>query len=151
MHMLDHEVPGLATKIEALPLEQRRRRLVRAAFAASRNIQDLEPPIQEILELAIRNNELLPERIAEAKAFAESADTRYFTEQEGGAAKGIWRNWFAKARLATAIANLFAGTSWQDAADAAYELCFTSDDKDAVVRLIESEIAASSMSEQDRS
>lgn len=142
MHLLDQEAPGLAGKLQMLSPEHRRRVLAKAALAASRQIRDLEPRIQQLLDVAVKDNALSDEQVGEVRAYTELADDRYFTAQEQGAAEAIWGNWFAKARLGAAITDAFQGTTLQDAALAAYELCFTSDHKEATIALIEAEIQA---------
>ena len=142
MNTLDHESPGLTDQLRRLSLEQRRQALTKAAIASSRQISNLEPQIRRLLESAARDNALSVEQIAEATAYAEEADDRYFQLQEQGAAEAIWKTWFAKSRLATGIINLFGGMSWQDAADAAYELCFTQDNKPAAIALVRAQIEA---------
>lgn len=142
MNMLDCEAPGLCRMLQALPAEKRRRALARVALAVSQRIRELEPRAIEILSHAIKENSLPSQMMTEMKAYAEAADEHYFIEKERGTARAIWSNWFAKARLATALLNLFGANSWESAADAGYELCFTSDDKEFSVSVLRSEIDA---------
>ena len=140
MHLLDYEAPGLTDQLSALPVERRRQALTIAAIAVSGQISDLEPQIRGLLERAARDNVLSREQVEAARLYAEHADDRYFTLQEQGAAEAVWKNWFAKSRFATALVNLFGGESWQESADAAYELCATQDDKSAFVALLRTRI-----------
>jgi hypothetical protein len=142
MHMLDYEAPGLAAQLEALSLENRRLALGKAAAILSKQISDFEPRMHQLLEVALQENALSAEQVDEVKAYADSADTQHFVLEEQGAAQSISGNWFAKARLAMAIANSFGGVSWQDAADAAYELFFTLDDKSAAIALVRAQVEA---------
>jgi hypothetical protein len=138
MNMLDQVIPGLTNTLRTLPLEQWRHVVAKASESLSRSIDGLEPAVRAWLASAVAQNALSAEQVAEARAYAEAADDRYFTLQEQGADQLEWRNWFAKARLATALADAFGGTQWDNAADALYELCFVDEDKSAAIALIES-------------
>ena len=116
--------------------------LIRSAKAASRQIKDLEPWIEKLLNASVTDNTLSAERISKVQTYAEAADDRYLNEQEQGAPESVWRNWFAKARLGAAIAGAFTAKNQENLADAVYELCFTSDDKQTTIALLESEISA---------
>lgn len=140
MSILDQEAPGLSSQLRSLSLEQWRHVVAKACERVSHSIEGLEPSFHALLRSAIDDNALSPEQVAEARTYAEVADDRYFTLQEQNAAQATWRNWFAKARLATALADAFSGTSSDKAADAVYELCFVEEDKSAVVKLVRSEV-----------
>lgn len=56
--------------------------------------------IQIIVPLTNRRS-----KVRELRLYAENADKRYFTLQEEGVSKQVWGNWFAGARLATALAD----------------------------------------------
>lgn len=140
MHILDYEAPGLAQRLEAMAPEERRRALTKAALTLSEHVTDMEPSLRYLLDTALAKNFLTPEEVAEAKAYANSSDAQHFASEAQGAAEAISGNWFSKARLAMAIANAFGGSSWQDAADAAYELCFTLDDKPAAIALVRTQV-----------
>ncbi len=150
MHLLEYESPGLAVRIEALTPANRREAIAKAASALGEHLTDLEPRILQLLDVVGRDNSLSTEQVAEAKAYADDADARYFALEEQGGDEFVRRNWFAKARLATAIANGFGGASWQDAADALYELCFTLDDKAAAIALVSEQVDAMSKSKCSR-
>jgi hypothetical protein len=143
VNILNQEAPELSDRLRRLSLEQQRRALVGAMIAASQHVENLEQQLVVLLEVARRDNALSPQQIADASEYAEFADDRYLTLKENGAPTYAWMNWFAKARLATAIRSLFRGTSWEEAADAAYELCFVLADKSAAVDLLRSHIEAS--------
>jgi len=73
-------------------------------------------------------------------SLAETADDKYFSLQESNRPENEWLNWFYKARLLTAIARSFSGDSWQDAADAVYELSKSRKDPSPIFALIEAEL-----------
>lgn len=125
MHRLGHEAPALKQKFEAMPPALRRRKLIDAAYAASRQIHGLEPAFLQLLKDAATSGTLPPELASRAREDAESADARYLTLREQGEPEETWMNWFARARLATAVTQLLSDETWQEAA---YELCFTQED-----------------------
>src|SRR5580658_2052870 len=129
MTILDQEAPGLSQQLRELSSDQRRLVIVKACRSVSRSIKSLEAAFEVLLSAAAANNALSPAQIAEVRDYADAADERYFELEEQGADSGVWREWFAKARLATALADAFDGTSWEAAADAVYELCFVEEDK----------------------
>jgi hypothetical protein len=141
MHILDQEAQGLADKLRPLSLGERRRILSSACQLASQTVRSVEPRVRELLQAA-STNVLSPAQIAEAKSLADLADEQYLTLQNQEAQEAEWLNWFSKARLLTAISIGFAGYSWNETADAVYELCKTRDDPSEIISLIESEIKA---------
>lgn len=144
MNILDQEAPGLSSQLCALSLERWRHVAAKACESVSQSIDGLEPSFKALLSSAVEKNKLSPEQIAEARMYAKAADDRYFTFKEDGASQVVWRNWFAKARLATALADAFSGATSDKAADAMYELCFVEEDKSAVLKLVRSEIMLAS-------
>jgi len=66
--LLDQEVPGLAKKLESLPLEIRRNILARACLAASECLTDLEPPVQRLLRSLKTNQLLSPDDVTQPMA-----------------------------------------------------------------------------------
>lgn len=141
MHILDQTAPGLAEKLQMLSTEQRRRALLTVCKAVCRRISDLEPDVLTLLEKASVSTSISPDMVVHAQKYAELSDDRYFTLQEKGEPESVWSNWFSKARLGTAIAKVL-GTTWEDSANAAYELCFVGDDKHGIVTLLRSAIDA---------
>ncbi len=142
MTILDQEAPGLSGQLGSLSVEQWRSVIAKVCQSVSPSITELEPSFQSLLKSAVDNNSLSPEQIAEVRAYADLTDDRYLTSKDEGVAEPIWRNWFAKARLATALADAFSSTSSDKAADAAYELCFVEEDKSGVINLIRSQTDA---------
>jgi hypothetical protein len=140
MNMLDQIAPGLSEQLRLLSPEQWRRIVVKVCVTISQSIVNLEPIIQVSLETAVKKNVLSSDQIARLRDYAENADKRYFTLQEEGVEQAVWRIWFAKARLATALADAFSDEKWETVADAIYELCFVNEDKTSVIVLIESSI-----------
>ena len=140
MHILDKEAKGLAEKLRFLPLKQRRQIIAKACNLASQTIVDLETQIQSLLKAINENNSLSDAQIQEAKLLIDKADEQYFTLQENGADEAERLNWFSKARLLTSIATGFGGTTWENTADAIYELCNTTDNPAMIIKLVESEI-----------
>jgi len=138
MSLLDQEAPGLRATLVRLSAGQRRRALCEAILVISRGITDFEPRIREILEVAVRDQVLSTDQLAELKKYTDDSDDRYFTAQEQGADERVWGNWFAKARLGAATLNLFRGATLEDAAECAYELCFAASDKQIAIDAIES-------------
>ena len=143
MHVLDQEAKGLADKLRSLSLENRRRILAEASKLASESIKDLEPRAYALLKAISDNNMLSEAQVAEARSLAESADERYLALQEEQAPESEWLNWFSKARLLTAMAAGFGGSSWSDTADAVYELSKTRDDPSQIIAFTESKVEAS--------
>ena len=140
MHILDQEAPGLAERLRLLPLESRRRVLARCCRRASEAITDLELAICNILKTISGDSVLSEVQIAEARNLADAADEQCRILQQQGWAATEWLNWCAKARLRTAIACGFGGTSWSDTADAVYELSKTQDDPAEILALVDLEI-----------
>ncbi len=143
MHVLDQEAKGLAWKLRSLSLENRRHILAEAFKLASETITGLEPAVHVLLKAISDSNMLSETQVAEAKSLAETADERYLNLQEEQAPESEWLNWFSTARLLTAIAKGFGGSSWNDMADAVYELSKTRDDPSEIITFIESRIEAS--------
>ncbi len=135
MDLLNQKAPGLEDKLRALSIDQRRR-LVAAAEELSRSIKDLESSINNVLTEALNSNSLSPSQVAELRSYATAADDQYLTLEENGAESSVWGNWFAKARLATGLADVFGESTCEAAARAVYELCFVKDDQSAVVVLL---------------
>lgn len=142
MHILDQEANGLAEKLQLLSLEQQRTIVTKGCNLVSQSMTNLQPATRYFLELATADKSLTISQIEETKLLADSADERYFILQEEGASETEWLNWFSEARLLTAIADGLGGTSWQDAADAIYELCKAWDDPSPIIAFIESEVKA---------
>jgi len=140
MTLLNQIAPGLERKIEALSIDQCRRVVAKTAEKISPSIKDLERPIHDLLKAASSRNTLSPDQVAELRSYAATADDRYLSLQEEGAESLVWRNWFAKARLATSLADVFGGSTHEVALEAVYELCFVKHEKSAVIALVNSEI-----------
>jgi hypothetical protein len=140
MHILDDEAKGLAEKLQLLPFEQRKQIIARTCIAASQDIINVEPKIQNLLTTINAYNSLSKSQLEEAKLLADYADEQYFLLQEKGTTDSDWLNWFSKARLLTAIAIGFESSSWKNTADAIYELCKTTDNPSKIVSIVELEI-----------
>lgn len=126
-------------KIKNLSPEQRRRVVARTALKLSESVKGLESSVRVLITAASDNNFLSLDQIAELRSYAEAADDRYLTLQEQDASESKWTEWFAKARLATGLADIFFDASANKTSEAMYELCFVIDDKVAVAAF-ESEI-----------
>ncbi len=142
MHILDQDAPGPSEGLRSLSSEDRRRILEKACQFAGEAICGLELPTRDLLETISRHYALSDTKVAEAKSLAEAADEQYFSLKSSGRDPSEWRAWFCKARLLTAIAVGFGGESWNDAADAVYELCKSRDDPTEIIALVESGIEA---------
>jgi hypothetical protein len=140
MNILDQDVPGLSERLERLLPEQWRPVLVSACQIASRSITDLEPEFKQLLATSAATHSLSAEEVARVRAYAEVSDERYFDAQEAGEEECIWLNWFAKARLATAVANAFGSDESDTAENAFYEVLHSINDKSDIRRLIETAI-----------
>ena len=105
----------------------------------AKQIPNLEPEISKLIEAAVNENPPCRNRWRRRRTYADAADERESAEQDERAGEQVASHWFAKVRLATALENAFAGTKWQDAADAAYELCCALDDQQAAVMLVREE------------
>jgi branched-chain amino acid transport system ATP-binding protein len=101
--------------------------IAQAALACSARINDVEPDIRSILNSVAKGDSVSKSQIARLKSYAQDADRAYLETE--ASAPPISANWFSKARLATALANLAGGESWDHSASAAYELCFVGQDK----------------------
>lgn len=142
MNILDQIVPGLSAKLDQLSPDQWRPILVKACQESSRSVGDIEPSIQALFETAARNNALTSEELAQVRVYAEESDKRYFDAQDAGEQEGVWGVWFAKARLATALANAFGNGKWDSAENAFYEVLHVNRDNPEIPRLIETELRA---------
>jgi len=140
MNIFDQKIPGISNQFRDLPLEKRRAVTAKACELVSRSIDDLEPALHELLKSAVHKNMLSHQQVEDALRYAAAADKQYFRLKEQGADKFTWRNWFAKARLATALADGFGSTTSDKAVAAIYELCFVEEDESAVVELVQSEL-----------
>lgn len=116
--------------------------MAKAALNLSQTIDGLEPSVLSLIMAASNSNTLSPNQVEELRAYAEAADDQYLSLQEQGTERSEWANWFAKARLATGLADAFCNPPADKAAEAVYELCFVNDDKTVVVALVEAEIRA---------
>jgi hypothetical protein len=139
-HIVENDAPGLSEKIRGLSVDQRRRALARACRAMAKQIPNLEPAISTLIEAAVNDNALSPQQVAQARTYAEMADERDSAEEDERGGEQVANNWFANARVATALENAFGGTKWTDAADAAYELCCALDDQRAAVLMVRAEL-----------
>ena len=144
MSLLEQTAPGLPGKLRSLPPPQRRRVLVKACMELGRSLPDLDPSIEALIQSGLESLNLSSQQVAQFGDYAEAADERYFELREQGADEAIWKNWFAKARLATALAGIFAGDELEAAENAAYELCFVEDNNARAIGLIESAIKTES-------
>ena len=140
MSILEQTAPGLSDQLRRLSAEQRRRVFIKTGETLSHSIDSLEPSIQTLLKTGLDCTASFNRQLAQLNDYAEEADKRYLTLKEEGVDKSVWRNWFAKARLATALISVFSNDGWESAADAAYELCFIEEDNSRAIRLIESAI-----------
>lgn len=129
MERLDTIAPGLAGRLQAQPVAERRSRLARACEIASHSIFDIEAELKTWINDCVNRGSLTPSQITAARAFAESADEKYFAMEESGGDEKLWTNWFKKARLVSAIVYAFGGESDEDAIEAAYELYHVVDPK----------------------
>jgi hypothetical protein len=140
MNMLDQTAPGLSEQLRHLSPEQWRRIVAKVCEMVSQSITDLEPIVRTSLGAAVEKNWLSSDQIKGLRNYAENADKKYFTLQEEGVEQTVWRSWFAKARLATALADVFSNEQWETVADAVYELCFIDEDNSRVINFVESSI-----------
>ncbi|HEV8379259.1 MAG TPA: hypothetical protein VGP99_10445 [Tepidisphaeraceae bacterium] len=136
MHILDQDSPGLATKIEALPLSQRRNLVAVGLRVAMQPFGNLEPSISSLVQTAIENKALSEAQVAEARLLEEWADDKYFSLRADGVAEAIWLEWYYKSRLVAGVVSGFGGTSWSETADALYELCLTRDDPSDILEAV---------------
>jgi hypothetical protein len=122
-----------------MSVTQWRKALANAAASAAAAIGDVEPDLQRLVDIAVRDGRLSCEEIEEARAYEAVADARHAELDRAGADP---QNWFSKARLAGALATAFCGAGWQDAADSAYDLCFAGDDNERTAELIRRHVDA---------
>jgi hypothetical protein len=141
MHILDQQAPGLTEKLAKLLVSQRRQLVAKVCELASRAMPDPGPEVRLLLETISRDNFLPAVRVTEVRSMAEAADNLYLAQREQGMDRQVWLKSFSQARLLTAVANEFGGSSWQDTADALYELFHTQDDPTALITLAEREAA----------
>lgn len=140
--LLDQEAPGLAKKLQSLPLEIRRNILARACLAASECLTDLEPSVQRLLRSLNTSHLLSPDDITKAKSLAEAADGAYLELQGRGKDNGKALKFFSEARLLNAMVTGFGGVLPKDTTDAVYEICKVCDDATRVIGVIESDVNA---------
>jgi hypothetical protein len=141
MHaLLDQEAPGLAKKLESLSPDVRRSVLTNACVYASACLSDPEVPVRGLLESLKKHGTLSKGEVAKASSLAEAADAKYADLQDRGADQEEVLKSFSEARLLSAMAIGFGGTSPKDSADAVYELCKTCDDPSGLIRSIEANI-----------
>lgn len=137
MHtLLDREAPGLFHKLERSSLEGRRRAIAAGVLAVAEILGDLPAAVRELVERAHSTHGLSPQEVESAWTLAETADEEFIDLQERGEGQPALRR-FSEARLVTALATGFGGTSANDAADAIYELCKATDSPSIVVDSIE--------------
>ena len=145
--LLDQDAPGLADKLELLPLEVRRNIITRACLAASEYLTDLEPAVQNLLRSLDANQVLSPDEVTEARRLADAADAAYLElDQAADYDKAL--KFFSEARLLSAMALCFGREAPRDATEAIYEICKTCDDATRLVRLIESDVRSAVWNEQ---
>ena len=137
MHtLLDREAPGLFPKLERASLDERRRAIAAGVFAVAEILGDLPAAVRNLVERAHSTHGLSLQEIESAWSLAETADEEFIDLQETGEVQSALRR-FSEARLVTALAAGFGGTSANDAADAIYELCKATDSPSIVVESIE--------------
>ena len=139
--ILAQRAPGLSEQLRTLSSEQRQRVVAKVCQAVSRSVDQLEPRLAELIRLAVERNGLSPGQVEELRQYAENADKRYFTLQQEGVDKSVWRNWFAKARLATALADGFGSEDWEATARAVYETLFVEDTEEPAINVVRTEIS----------
>lgn len=140
--LLDHEVPGLAKKLQAISAAQRRDILAKTCLVASECLNELEASVGELVESLRLHRILSADEAARAISLAEKADSEYLDVQSQSANQCKALAFFSQARLLTAMGIGFRGTSWQDCADAIYELCKVCDDPSSVVRAVKTAIGS---------
>jgi hypothetical protein len=140
MHILDTEVNGITDKLQLLTVEKRRRIIADACQFASKEIENLEPSMQVILDYFANKGSLSVLQLSEVRILADEADEAYFSLMEGGKEENEYLSWFSKARLLTAILSEFNDSSWIGSADAIYELSKTSDDSTNIIAFIKNEL-----------
>jgi hypothetical protein len=145
--LLDQDAPGLAEKLELLPLAVRRNILTRACLAASECLTDLGPLVQNLLRSLEANRVLSPDEATEARRLADTADAAYL-KLDQAADHGKALKFFSEARLLSAMALGFGRAAPRDATQAVYEICKTCDDATKLVRLIESDVHSAVWNEQ---
>lgn len=145
--LLDQDAPGLADKLELLPLEVRRNILTQACLAASECLTGLEPPVQNLLRSLEANRVLTPNEVTEARRLADTADAAYL-ELDQAADHDKALKFFSEARLLSAMALCFGRAAPRDTTEGVYEICKTCDDATNLIRLIESGVRSAVWNEQ---
>ena len=145
--LLDQDAPGLADKLELLPLEVRRNIITQACLVASDCLTDLEPAVQNLLRSLEANQVLSPDEVTEARRLADAADAAYL-ELDQAADHDKALKIFSVARLLSAMALCFGREAPRDATEAVYEICKTCDDATRLIRLIESDVSSAAWNEQ---
>lgn len=140
MNILDQKAPGLSKQLSILSSDQRRRVVAKVCKIVSESVSELEPRLKALIQLAADTNVLSTDQVKELRLYAENADKRYFSLQEEGVDKRVWKIWFAKARLATALADGFVSEDWEATAQAVYETCFIEDTEESAINLVRLEI-----------
>ena len=144
MHtLLDQEAPGLSSKLESLSLGARRTILASACLHASKCMNEPGPSISHLLEKLKAQGVLSVDEIAEATSLAETADAKYFELKTKDLDHAKMLESFSEARLLTAMAIGFKGTSPRDTSEAVYELSKVCSDPSSLIKAIESNIALS--------
>lgn len=140
--MLDQTVPGLSDQLRLLSIQQQRRVVAQVCDLVGQSITGLEEVVRNTLTVAVERNTLSSSEIVLLRDYAANADKRYFTLQEEGVEQAIWWSWFAKARLATALADVFSNEELETVTNAVYELCFIEPDNSRIISLVKSKINA---------
>lgn len=138
--LVDHEVPGLTKKLQAISSAERQDIVAKACLAATECLNELEPSVDELVKSLRLRRILSADEAARAISLAERADAKYLNVQSQSADQPKALAFFSQARLLTAMGIGFRGTSWQDCADAIYELCKVCDDPSEVVRAVKTAI-----------
>ena len=144
MHvLLDSKAPGFAEKIISLPFSQWRDILVRACLTIGNQTPELNPSTLELLEKLRVQKFLSAADIKRANSEAQTADGKYLQLQSGGGGNADVLKWFSEARLLTAIAVGFEGSSSNCGPEAIYELTKASDNPSEFIRIVRNEVESS--------
>lgn len=139
MHILEKTDPALVERLKTTPTDIGKKAVLNACLVASKTVAGLEPEIKALLEESSKNSTPSKSQIDLITTYATSADERYFelNDKGRGAESMVW---FSKARLATALKNIYSESSWEGVADAVYELTAMFDDPSMIIGTVKSEL-----------
>jgi hypothetical protein len=138
--ILDHEVPGLADRLRALPPNAKDSVISEASLFVAGTMTELGAETLLVLQTLRTRGRLTLEQAEHALLLSEATDDWYFQLQAEGAPQEEWERAFSEARLLRGIAVGYDASKEEDVSDSICELMKAQDAPEELIQLVLSQV-----------